>query len=299
MSLFVLCPECQRKVNLNDDFNDKLVRDTRIQCSAGHKFTIFDGLISLGLQPDHYNIFWPIHGMETGQVRIQVGQWIIIKPKKPFEEIDEVQTIFFSEEDSIELSNVRTEARFRRDNPSEFCLMICGEKEDWGKVIIMDWIVYGTIKDTELEVWRENLTYAARQLLAANYRPSIIQSAVAVESFVYDNVINYLKKSKWDPKNIKDYVEGSSIDSLSVQGLIRIFIQEIMGVIIQKEVFDGWIRLKRMRDSLAHGDLKRYRTLTDASGQSFLDDKSRAEFAYQSAVRFIYDVRYPRIRGKA
>jgi hypothetical protein len=295
---YVLCPECQRRIDLDDEIGNSFksiqVRETTIRCSAGHNFTLFEGLISLGLQPDHYNIFWPIKGIETGQERIRVGEWCRVKPKKSFEEIDEVQTIFFPEGEGIQLPGVRTGASFNRKSTNEFLLMSSGLEREWGKTIIVNWIIYGVVSGSDIEIWRENLTFAARQLLGANYRPSVIQSAVAVESFVYEYVTTYLRDiAKWNPKNIKDYVEGASIDSLSIQGLIRIFIQEMMSIEIPKDVFVSWMRLKNMRDALAHGDLNRYRHLTAPDGHKFVGDKERAEFAYSVAVRFIYEVLYP------
>ena len=293
---YVLCPECQRRIDIDDEDKNNLasinVREKEIQCSSGHRFSLFEGIISLGLHPDHYNVFWPLKGVEVGQEQIRVGQWRIVTPKNTFEEIDEVHTIYFPIDDT-QLSGVRTEARIRREKPNEFCLMTCGAEEEWGKTINVNWVVYGIVSDTELEIWRENLTYAARHLLAANYRPSVFQSAVAVESFVYELVTGYLRDAKWDEKIIKDYIDGSSIESLSVQGLIRMFIQEIMEINIPKEVFSGWMRLKRMRDALAHGDLVRYKNLSDLNGNKLINDQARAKFAYKSAVSFINEVLYP------
>ena len=221
---YVLCPECQRRIDIDDGYNNKLesinVREEEIRCSSGHRYSLFEGIVSLGLHPDHYNIFWPLKGMEIGQEQIRVGQWRIVTPKSSFEEIDEVQTIYFPVDDT-HLSGVRTEARFKREKPNEFCLMTSGMEEEWGETINVNWVVYGIVSGTELDIWKENLTYAARHLLAANYRPSVLQSAVAVESFVYDMVTSYLRDANWDEKNIKYYIDGSSIESLSVQGLIR------------------------------------------------------------------------------
>ena len=294
---YVQCPECFRRMNLDDKAKSAIdsnqIREWRITCSSGHNFSAFQGLLAVRMQPNHYNVFWPIQGMESGQVQMRVGEWKMIKIEKSFDELDEIKTIYF-QEGGGKLSGVRTNARFTRTTPKEFCLMTSGLKEEWGQKIKINWIVYGITSEVEIEAWQENLIYAARQLLNANYRPSVIQSAVSVESYVFDFVTKYLKDiARWDHQTIKDYVEGSSINSLSVQGLIKIFIQETIGIKIPKDVFAEWMRLKNMRDALAHGDLIRYRNLKSPGGLKFPSDKERAEFAYSSAVRFIYEVRYP------
>ncbi len=66
-----------------------------------------------------------------------------------------------------------------------------------------------------------------------------------------------------------------------------------MGIRIPDEAWKGWERLRKMRNTLAHGDLQQYRQLTDPNGQHFASERHRAEFAYRAAVRFIYDIRYP------
>lgn len=299
---YVLCPECHRRIDLDDETRTALEekrgreREWELECAGGHVFLLHDGVMATRLQPNHYNVFWHIQGVDSGQESMRVGEWCVIRLNKPFEEIDEIKTICYPEEDGRALPGVRSEARFDNANPNEFWVMTSGYEAEWGQRVRINWIVYGAVPMSSLDIWRENLVFAARQLLAANYRPCVIQSAIAVESFVYHSVMSYLsEEAGWRPTTIRDYIHGASRDSLPLQGVIRVCIEEIMGLAISEEVRAGWKRLKQMRDALAHGNLRRYRELTDPNGQHFVSERNRAEFAYKVAVRFIYEIRYPSI----
>ena len=295
---YVLCPECHRRIDLADEartaLEGKRGREWELECAGGHVFPLHDGVMAIKLQPNHYSVFRHIQGIESGQKSLRVGEWCVITLTKPFEEIDEVKTICYPEQNACALPGVRSEAQFDNTAPNEFWVMTSGYETEWGKRIRVNWIVYGAVSMSSMDIWRENLVFAARQLLAANYRPCVIQSATAVESFVYHFVMDYLsEESGWHSTTIKKYIHGASRDSLPLQGVIRVCIEEIMGVPISEKVRAGWNRLKQMRDALAHGNLQRYRGLTDLNGQRFAGERDRAEFAYRAAVRFIYGIRYP------
>jgi hypothetical protein len=300
---YVLCPECHRRIDLDDEARSALEerrgREWETECVDGHAFCLHDGVMTTRLQPNHYNVFWHIQGIESGQESMRVGEWRVVRPRKPFEEIDEIRTICYPEEDGCALPGVRSEGRFDNTNPSEFWIMTSGYESEWGQRIRVNWIVYGSVPTSSLDIWRENLLFAARQLLATNYRPCVIQSAIAVESFVYHFVMDYLsEEAGWRPTTIRNYIHGASRDSLPLQGVIGVCIEEVMGLPILEEVRAGWNRLKQMRDALAHGDLHRYGRLTDLNGQLFAGERDRAEFAYRAAVRFIYEIRYPSIEER-
>jgi hypothetical protein len=295
---YVLCPECERRIQLGEEartaLEEKRGRAYELECAGGHVFSVHDGVMTTRLQPSHYNVFWHIQGIENGQNSVRVGEWRVIRLSKPFVEIDKIVTICHAEEDGRVLPGVRSEAQYDNTNPDHFWLMTSGDEAEWGQRIRINWTVYGAVPTASLEIWRENLIFAARQLLAANCRPCIIQSATAVESFVYDFVIDYLEKQAgWTSSIIDNYIRGESRDSLPLQGIIKVCIQEIMGLRISEKVWAGWQRLRQMRNALAHGDLRRYRQLTDLNGQRFACERDRAQLAYGTAVRFIYEIRYP------
>jgi hypothetical protein len=179
-------------------------------------------------------------------------------------------------------------------HPDHFWLMTSGDDDECGCDVRIDWTVYGILPTLSLEVWRENLIFAARQLLSGNYRPCVLQSAVAVESFVYDVVHRFLREeAAWQTSTIKRYIDGASRDSLPLRGIIYVCVREIMGVTISDDSLGRWKRLREMRNALAHGDLTGYMRLVDFNGRRFANERERAEFAYRTAVQFIYDIRYP------
>ena len=297
------CPLCCRQVKLTDEaaavLREKNGRGFEAECADGHTFTLHDAVMSAKLQPMHHDVFLPLQGIEQGRSRIRVGEWKMVRLGKPFDHVDDVKTAWYPAEEGVSLLSVRAEARYDNTAPHEFWLMTSGDELEWGQQVVVDWAAYGGVP-AGLEVWRENLIFAARQFLSANYRPCVIQSAVAVESFVYDVVPAYLRDSaKWNAGTVKDYIAGGSRDALSLSGVIRVCIRETMGVQISQQVWDGWRRLKEMRDALAHGNLDRYGKLADANGQPFPGERHRAMFAYEAAVRFIYDVRYPVARRES
>lgn len=292
----LLCPTCQITEKLAES-NKEILEQNRgkeydLECENGHVFRLHDGVMTTRLHPSHFNVFFNIQGIETGQISTCVGEWSLIPLRKEFDEIDNINTIWFPEENGQALPGVRSEPSFDNSNPKEFWILTSGDKEDWGKRIRIKWIVYGASIGSSLDIWRENLIFAARQLLSANYRPSVIQSAIAVESFVYDYVINYLESSGWRSNTISSYIDGVSRDSLPLQGIIKVCIQEVIGIHISDEVMNEWKRLKQMRDSLAHGDTNRYRNIKDINGMSFENERDKAIFAYRAAVKFIYEIRY-------
>ena len=296
---YVLCLECDRRINLDDEartaLKEKRGRELELECAGGHIFSLHDGVMTTRLQPSHYNVFWHIHGIETGRESMRVGEWCVIRFDKPFKEIDDIKTVCYPEQDGCTLPGVRSEAQFDSSNPNEFWVMTSGDEAEWGQKVRVDWIVYGTLPISSLDIWREILIFAARQLLAANYRPCVLQSAIAVESFVYDFVKDYLEEEAgWRLNTIKEYIIGKR-NSLPLQGVIQVCIEEIMGHQIS-EVQGEWTRLRAMRNALAHGDLKKYGQLANFQGQQFASEEDRAKFAYRTAVRFIYGVRYPEHR---
>lgn len=296
MLTHVSCPECDRRIEL--DFKartlleEKRGRELELECADGHVFSLHDAVITARLRPKHYDVFLPIQGIERGQKSVRVGEWYVIRLVKPFEHIDDVKTTCYPEERGRALLDVRSEARFDNTTPNEFWLMTSGNSAEWGQRVCVDWVVYGAVPTT-LDIWRENLVFAARQFLGANYRPCVVQSAVAVESFIYDFVTHYLQDAGWDATTIKDYIEGDAPDALPLQGVIRVCIQEIMGLQIPGDVWTKWQRLRSMRNALAHGDLKKFVCVKDHNGKPFANDHDRAELAYETAVRFIYELRYP------
>jgi len=296
---YVLCPECHRSTRLDDEaktaLEERRGREWELECADGHVFCLHDGIMTVRLQPNHYNVFWHIQGIESGQVSLRVGEWRVVTLSKPFEEIDEVKTICYPEVDGCALPGVRSEARFDNTNPKEFWVMTSGYEAEWGQRVRINWIVYGAVPTSTLDIWRENLIFAARQLLAANYRPCVIQSAVAVESFVYDFAVGFLReKAGWRSSTVDNYIRGRGKDSLPLQGVIRVCIQEIMGLRISGEVWKGWQCLRKMRNALAHGNVQGYKEANDPNGLRFASERDRAEFAYRAAVRFIYEIRYPK-----
>ena len=297
MKPYALCPKCDLRIDLDDEtkmaLESKRGRMWELECTNGHLFSLHDGMLAAKLQPSHYNVFWHIQGIESGQENISVGKWHTVRLQKPFEEIDDIKLIYYTKDD-IDISGVRCEAKFDKKDPNYFWLVTSGDEVEWGRKVCIDWTVYGVVPTDPLDIWRETLIFAARQLLAANYRPAILQSAVAIESFVYSFVIDYLKKTKgWRSTTVDDYIDASkSRDALSLQGVIQVCIQEVMGLSISEEVWVGWQRLRKMRNALAHGDLQKYRRLSGPDGQYFTNDKSKAEFAYRTAVKFIYEIRY-------
>jgi hypothetical protein len=295
---YAVCPECCRRVDLGDEdksiLEQKLGREWEMECDSGHIFYLHDGILATKLQPSHYSVFWNIQGIESGRVDLRVGEWCVIRLTEEFDKIDEIKTICYPEQDDDSLTGVRSEAQFDSANPNEFWIMTSGQEMEWGKGIKVKWIVYGSVPRSSLDVWKENLIFAARQLLAANYRTCVIQSAVAVESFVYHFVKkNLIEEDGWRPKTVEQYIDGASRDSLSLQGVIRVCIEEIMGLSLSSRVRGGWSRLRKMRNALAHGELDTYLGLPNLDGQPFVSERDRADFAYRVAVRFIYGIRYP------
>lgn len=293
----VFCPECNRRIELGREaitaLEEKRGRECELECPDGHIFSLHEGVVKTRLKPSLYSVFWHIQGIEHGHQSTRVGEWRIVRLSKPFEKIDEITTVCFPEEEGLVLPGVRSEARFDGADPTCFWLMTSGNEAEWGQRVRINWTAYGAVP-TSLDIWRENLIFAARQFLAANHRPCVIQSAVAVESFVYDFVIDYLEgTAHWSHTTVQEYIHGASRDSLPLQGVIRVCIQEMMGLRFSQDIWAGWRRLKQMRDALAHGDLSRYMQLTDSNGQRFVSEQDRARFAYQAAVRFIYEIRYP------
>lgn len=294
----VLCPECSRRLALDDAaraaLEEKRGRGWELECADGHIFSLHDGMLATRIHPSHSEIFWDIQGVESGRETMRVGEWHTVRLNQAFEDLDEVKTICYPDEPDSVLLGVRSEARFDRKSPDHLWLMTSGDEAEWGETVCVHWTAYGTVPTHRMEVWRETLIFAARQLLAANYRPSVVQSAVAVESFVYGFVIDYLKDAGWCSKTIDTYVDASkSRDALSLNGTIQVCIREIMGLPIPEETWAEWVCLRKMRNALAHGNLVEYRSIRAASGQHFADEKARSEFAYRAAVQFIYDIRYP------
>ena len=294
----VLCPECNRRLDLDENaqaaFEERRGREWELECIDGHVFSLHCGILATKLRPSHYSVFWDIRGVESGQEVMRVGEWRTIQLSKPFDDLDEVKTICYSDEVDCVLLNTRSEAQFDKKTPTHIWLMTSGDEEEWGKRICVHWTAYGTIPTHRMDIWRETLIFAARQLLAANYRPSVVQSAVAVESFVYAFVIDYLRTEGWRPATIDNYIDASkSRDALSLNGTIQVCIREIMGLPIPSDVWSAWTRLRKMRNALAHGNLTEYRNIRGANGLGLAGEKERAEFAYETAVRFIYTIRYP------
>lgn len=296
----VICPRCSRTLRLDSAAitarDEGRGRTVELECPDGHVFLLHDGLMATKLQPDHYHIFWPIQGVECGELRLRVGEWTVVPLTRPFDQIDRIKTYCLAEEKGRSLLNARSEAQCDNTNPSHFWLLTSGAEQEWGQKLVVKWTAYGTVASPSPPsepVWKENLVFAARQFLANNYRPCVIQSAVAVESYVYDLVIGHLKLSGWSPNTIDEYVSGQSRDSLSLQGVIKVCIEEVMGRQIQPDTWAEWRTLKKMRDALAHGDLMAFRKLRQSSGQPFAREHDRAKFSYQAAVRFIYGLRYP------
>lgn len=182
----VLCPECNLRIILDDEartaLEEKGGREWELECADGHVFFLHDGVMATGLQPTHYDVFWHIQGIDRSQERMRVGEWRVIRLSKPFEKTDEIKTICYPEEDGCILPGISSEARFDNTDPSHFWLMTSGDEAEWGQRICINWTAYGAVP-TALDIWRENLIFAARQFLSANYRPCVIQSAVAVESW--------------------------------------------------------------------------------------------------------------------
>jgi len=298
---YVLCPECQRQMQVGEEagaaLKDKRGREYELECAGGHVFSIHDAVMTTRLHPSHYNVFWHIQGIERGQNSLRVGEWCTVKLGKLFVEIDRIVTMCYPEEDGCILPGVRSEAQYDHTTLDHFWLMTSGDEAEWGQRMRIDWTVYGVVPQAPLEIWRENLVFAARQLLSANYRASVLQSAAAVESFVYCFVKEYLSvEAGWRSQTIRDYINGKSRDSLPLNGVIQVCIREIMKRPIPEAMWLSWKRLRDMRNGLAHGDLPGYlRTPEPYSGQPFPDDKARARFAYETAVRFIYNIRYPDI----
>jgi hypothetical protein len=294
-----MCPYCNRQFEVSSlevahSVENNEYRMRNVDCTCGKKISLFEGALKLSESPNYYSVFWPLNGIQIGQEEMTIGEWKTINLPSEFHEIDEINTTCFPVKNIKDFARIRAEAKFNKDKPNEFNIYTSGGKEEWGMAIKVDWVVYGLRSDMNIDVWQENLNFAARQLLTSNYRPSVIQSAISVESFVYHFVTEYLRnETGWSPKNIKKYVDGSSNESLPVQGIVRIFVQEMMGIEISKDVFENWIRLKNLRDALAHGDLKRYANLKYPNGNQFISDKERAEYSYQSAIRFIYEILFP------
>jgi len=71
-----------------------------------------------------------------------------------------------------------------------------------------------------------------------------------------------------------------------------------MGIQIPGEVWKEWQCLRKMRNALAHGNMRGYGQIKDPNGLRFASERDRAEFAYKTAVRFIYEIRYSGIEER-
>ena len=193
------------------------------------------------------------------------------------------------------LHGAKAVAHFDTALEDRFWLLTSGTDESWGKSLRVNWVVYGAVVGEKTDVWRENLSFAARQLLKGNYRPCAIQSEIAVESFLYHFAEEYLvQQRRWKPSSVREYILGGSRDAMPLQGVLRICVEEMMGIRLGEDLLAGWKCLKSMRDALAHGDLERYRRWTSPDGKPFESERDRAAFAYRCAVTMIYELRYAR-----
>jgi hypothetical protein len=302
MTSTLYCPQCMTLISLNDEATTALdeIRghEYYLECTNGHMLSLHEVVLATKLQPSHYNTFRRIQGIESGQTQMRVGEWNTIELSRSFEEIDEIKTSCHSRDESTYLG-VRSEAKFDKRTTDHFWIMTCGDEAEWGQGLNVDWTVYGVISTASLEIWRENLIFAARQLLSANYRPSIIQSGVSVESYVYSFVLSYLKNVRgWQSITIDNYIDASkSRDALPLNGVIRVCVQEIMGIQISDQIWTKWRCLRKMRNALAHGNLTDYRDIRNPDGNYFANELDRADFAYRTAVRIVYAIRYPHAGG--
>lgn len=293
------CPKCQSPVELPFSAVQALeagrARDKELQCALGHSFGLHAGVIEARCNPDHYGVFRSSRGIESGQETMGVGEWRVVRLRTSFEQIDEVQTVCFPAEENVVLRGTKAVAHFDTKLEDRFWLLTSGTNENWGQSLKVNWVVYGAVIGEKTDVWRENLSFAARQLLKGNYRPCVIQSEIAVESFLYHFAEEFLvEQNRWRPSTVREYILGGSRDAVPLQGVLKICVEELMGIRLGEDILAGWRCLKAMRDALAHGDLERYRRSASPDGRPFACERDRAGFAYRSAVMMIYELRYAR-----
>jgi hypothetical protein len=294
----LLCDHCGEDTFIQNSVIDlqivtKSLRKPTIDCKCGQKLSIFDGAVKYFEELDFYKLYSPFGGVKDGSEIIKVGEWKRVILDTDFDTIDEIHTNGYSMNEDISLHGMKIDTSFDRSKPNEFTIFTSSNEDELGQIANIRWVAYGQKTNLQLDIWKENCIFSARQLLLKNYRSCVIQSAISIESFIYQLVTKHLKNElKWDKKLIGDYIDGESKDSFPVQSLVRIFIQKFMKIKVGSAIVEDWKCLKKLRDSLAHGNIEKYNKISKPSGEVFIDDKERAIFSYQTMTKFIFEILY-------
>lgn len=232
---------------------------------------------------------------------MRVGSWATVRVVTPFQRLRHVSAVCRAGAESDE-GGVLLRA-FSDLNPriaDSFQLGVCQGSDGRAlERVTVDWTAYGDVVAHRGELWRENLTQAAIDVLAHSYNAAVLNSAVAVEMFSVEFLTKALLgghpavDEPWEVGIIRTYMTGPYAPGLSVNGRLLVAYQQILGIpLTHTEEFSAWKRLYEMRNKLAHGRLDEFRGFTRPSGERFATAEERAHFAYETAVRMIYYVRY-------
>jgi len=301
-----MCPVCGCKLDSDEDsleaFKERHGKGRQLECAEGHVSSLHQCALAARVQPSYFDIFYPLGGIESGSAEVQVGEWRSITLSKEFVRLDHVSAHWTSEQELEPdfAQSVRVDALHEPAIADTFWVLTSSSDPRFlNHSVTAHWTAFGDIAREERALWRELLILAARQLLSHNYRSAVLQSAVAIETFVYEFVRANLTgegippEQRWSNSVVNEYFLGQTMDSLPIRGTFRVCVEGIMRIpITNSEEWSNWCALKTMRDGLAHGDLLKYRNVPSPGGQPFRDDEARARFAYSSAVKMIYFLRY-------
>lgn len=232
-------------------------------------------------------------------MRARVGEWRPVPLSTTFGRLRHVDVSCIpADTDAHDGTEIRCFVEVDPRIGNWFLLGVCSpEPGDAGAAVAIAWTAYGDTVLEQIELWRENLLEAALELAAQNWRAATLMSAVAVEVYSAEYLAQALGggdarvQRAWHPHTIEHYVTAPS--GLSVNGRLMVGFQEILGIPFwDTDHRRRWQKLYELRNKLAHGDLAEYRRVRKPSGQRFSDDEDRAHFAYETAIRLIYYMRY-------
>jgi len=299
------CPECSAEshpgASLVAAFLEGRGQQVNHECPDGHINSLHDCALEAKCRPTFYELFYPLGAIEEGEVSTHVGEWLTVPLSKPFKRVRKVSALCtpLAADECLSIQ-VRPFIHINPKLPDAFWLGVCGPGDADRRVpVTVTWTAYGDIAREESELWRESLIWAAMELLGHNFRAATLQSAVAVETFSSEYLAQAVRGEhgrvdrSWDEDTVRTYLTGSPPTGLSVKGRLRVGFHEILRIpLLGTDHWGNWKKLHDMRNALAHGKLAEYRQVRRPSGQPFRDDEDRAGFAYETAVRMIYYIRY-------